>query len=84
MTCNTSSIPAVAPAAPSKRRNGGESMDEREALNYAARLLEAYQGTAYHPDVEYTPAIGMLRRFADDANLRSDFEDFSDFGKEPG
>ena len=44
-------------------------MDEREALNYAANLLEAFQGASL--DVEYTPAIGMLRRFADDAYLRS-------------
>ena len=54
-------------------------MDEREALNYAANLLEAFQGASL--DVEYTPAIGMLRRFADDAYLRSAFDEFADFGK---
>jgi hypothetical protein len=56
-------------------------MNEKDALLYAAKLLEAHQGTAYHPDVDYSSAVEMLKRFADDDYLRSGFEDFSRFGE---
>ena len=52
----------------------GHTMNEEQALHYAANLLEKYQ-EAESPDVDYLEAVEMLRRFAEDDYLRSGYSD---------
>jgi hypothetical protein len=57
-------------------------MDQQEALNYAATILEADQGASYRPDIDHSEAAKTLRLVAEDGELRTRLEAFASFGEE--